>query len=106
MARATAAPSSLFPWPSLGWEYQDIAMPYDGSWDDELNKLGADGWQVVSIIHDETLEAEDKDARVIVMRPRAAHPQASNVRKREGRKGLKEALADLDRQLEEGPSDE
>ena len=78
MARAN--PALPLPWPSA-WEYQDISIEYDGAWSDALDKLGADGWMLVSLIHDESVKG-DKELRAVLMRPRSG---VGSTAKAEGR---------------------
>lgn len=53
--------------PRCAWEYLDLSLEYEGTWSDELNKLGKEEWQVVLAIHDESVEG-DKEIRVLLMR--------------------------------------
>ena len=74
------------PWPNQGWEYEEVMLPYDGTWTDELNKLGRAGWRVVTVIHDEHPEGKDTEARVLLERPRDKQWRAPKA----------EAIADRD----------
>lgn len=65
---ARAAMPLPFAWPS--WEYQDVSIPYDGSWAAALDELGREGWMLISIVHDEGVD-EDKEVRAVLMRPKS-----------------------------------
>lgn len=78
MARVAAMPLP-FAWPS--WEYQDVSIPYDGSWAAALDELGREGWMLISIVHDEGVD-DDAEVRAVLMRPKSGVGSAA---KAEGR---------------------
>lgn len=71
----------VYPWPIFGWEYHVAVLPYGGKgWDQTLNRLGLEGWKLVSSIHDESSDAKRYEARLLFTRPRAEVPNEDELR--------------------------
>jgi hypothetical protein len=71
---------TLYPWPIFGWEYHEAILPYGKLWDQTLNRLGLEGWDLVSFIHDESSEKDAYAARAIFKRPRPDLPNEEELR--------------------------
>lgn len=74
---------TAYAWPIFGWEYHEAVLTYDKLWHETLNRLGLEGWDLISVIHDESTKSSDKGgyaARVLFKRPRAELPNEDELR--------------------------
>lgn len=52
------------------WVYEEEFLRHDSEWGDVLNKYGAQGWELIAVLHDEsTGPDEPMQSRCIFKRP-------------------------------------
>jgi len=74
---------SVLPWPIFGWEYHEEHLAHAKPWGTKLNRLGLEGWDLVSVLHDESSSRDEGtgyQARVLFRRPRADLPNDEELR--------------------------
>ena len=72
----------VYPWPIFGWEYHEAILSHGKPWAGTLSRLGLEGWELVSALHDESSgpAAKDYAARLLFRRPRAEVPDEDELR--------------------------
>ena len=71
----------VYPWPIFGWEYHEAILPHGKPWAGMMNRLGLEGWKLVSTIHDEASgPGKDYAARLLFCRPRPEVPNEDELR--------------------------
>lgn len=70
----------VLPWPIFGWEYHEAILEHGKRWDTTINRLGLEGWDLVTVLHDESSERGSYAARLLFKRPRPEPPNEEELR--------------------------